>query len=195
MLIGIIQPYRISSLKRQSENSCNINYNVNLANSASVPFCGLKEIEAAEKIIKRHTWGSGILGGVFSQIIGVDSAAHAGNNFWMVRSISKKIYKLGKVERRKFQKDAALSAAGVKAAAGWITVTPVLGNVINAGVSAKITRTVGDACVELCEKKLLDPSLIVESSIKPAALWSKVKTSSCEFLNKHKITKKDGESI
>jgi len=197
-LTGIIQPYRISSLKKQNKNSYNLSYNARPATSSAVSFNGLKEIEAAEKIIKRHTWGSGILGGAFSQVIIGDSAALLGNNFWMVHSIAKKAYKsnLTDAERRTFQKDAALSAAGVKAAVGWITLTPVLGNVINAGISAKVTRTVGDMCVELCEKKLLDPSLIVESTIKPAALWSKVKTSSCEFLNKHKITpKKRGEIV
>jgi len=197
MLIGIIQPYRISSSQKQNENSYNLSYNAPQANSDRVSFNGLKEIEAAEAIIKRHTWGSGILGAFLSQIIGVDSLAHVGNNAWMVHSISKKAYKsnLSKVERRTFQREAALSAAGVRAAAGVITVAPVLGNAVNAGISAKITRMVGDNCVELCEKKLLEPSVSVEGMVRPLSIDPKLKVTLGKVFKQHKSAPKKGEGI
>lgn len=148
MLVETVQLNRIQHAKNQKTN-----YKAQSLNP--IPFNGLTEIKAAEKLVNMHSYISGGLGFILSQIAGVDGISHLANNTLMIKSIVKKVYKsdIDKGEVNRFITNSLITAGGVKTATGLVGFVPIIGNIINSAVCAGITKTVGQKFIKVCEKE------------------------------------------
>lgn len=117
-------------------------------------FKGAAEVNAAKKLVNKHSCISGFLGFALAQVVGGDGLAHIANNTWMIKNIAKNVYKsqIDKQELNKCIRNATAIAFPIKSATGVSGIIPVVGNAVNGISCAAITKMVGTKFIEHCEK-------------------------------------------